>query len=102
MGNALTDRTRQLIRLIDDLSIQAEVKMLFKNNGALYGPPTTEVMERVRFSVIKLAMQGPEMFKVAAELYRVDTRDLLVNAEFANDLMAHEKWCQSLLSAKNV
>ena len=97
----MTARTRQLIELIDDPAVRAEVTALFENDGALYGPPTAEVLEHVRFSVIKLAMQGPKMLQVAGELYRVDTRDLLVNAEFADDLTAHEKWCESMLVPNN-
>jgi hypothetical protein len=93
----ITKRTHQLIELIFDQAIKARVLALFENDTALFGPPTVEVLERVRFSVLKLAMQGPEQLKVAEELYRIDTRDLLVNAEFANDARAHEKWCKSLL-----
>ncbi len=74
---------------------------MFEYDGALYGPPTVEVLERVRFSVIKLAMQGPRLFKVAAELFHIDTRDLLVEAEFADDPIAHEEWCRSMLTAGN-
>jgi hypothetical protein len=93
----LTDRTQSLISLIDDAKIRAEVKALFEKEGALYGPPTTDVLERVRFSVLKLAMQGPKRFLLAAKLYSADTRDLLVSADFANDLNAHQKWCESIL-----
>ncbi|NOS82559.1 MAG: hypothetical protein E8D46_00225 [Nitrospira sp.] len=92
-----TKRTYQLIELISDRAIKARVLALFENDAALFGPPTLEVLERVSFSVLKLAMQGPEQLKVAEELYRIDTRDLLMNAEFANDVRAHEKWCKSLL-----
>ena len=102
MGKPLTDRTRKLLELIDDLSMRDEITSLFESDGSLYGPATTEVLERVRFSVIKLTMQGPGMFQVAAELFRVDTRDLLVRAEFADDLRAHENWCRSMLAGKDV
>lgn len=97
MSKPLTDRTRQLITLIDDSTLRAKVAGLFQEDGALYGPPTVEVLERVRFAVIKLAMQGAEMFDVAAQLFRADTRDLLVNAEFADDVRAHERWCEATL-----
>ena len=102
MVKPLTDRTQQLIDLIGDSAIQDEIKGLFGNDGALYGPPTAEVLERVRFSVIKLAMQGPEVYQMAAELFRVDTRDLLVSAGFADDLTAHEEWCDLVLTNKGV
>lgn len=102
MGKPLTGRTYKLIKLIEDPAIQSEVLTLFESDGALYGPPTTEVLERVRFAVIKLAMQGRQMFLVAVTLYNIDTRDLLVNAEFASDLQAHNKWCESMLQEKTV
>ena len=85
------------MELIDDPGLRDAVTTLFESNGALFGPPTVEVLERVRFSVIKLAMLGPESFALAARLYGVDTRDLLVQADFAHDLKAHEQWCTSTL-----
>lgn len=71
--------------------------MIFEKSGALYGPPTPGVIERVRFAVIKLAMQGSENLEMAETLYCTDTRDLLVCAGFANRLDAHEIWCKSVL-----
>jgi len=97
MIQPLTRRTRQLIELISDQTAKTRVLALFETDGALFGPPTVEVWERVRFAVIKLAMRGPESLGVAEALYRIDTRDLLVNAEFANDLRAHEQWCKGRL-----
>lgn len=97
MIQPLTHRTRQLVELISDQAAKARVLALFETDAALFGPPTVEVWERVRFAVIRLAMQGPQALGAAEALYRIDTRDLLVNAEFADDLKAHEKWCKSLL-----
>ncbi len=102
MGKELTERTQRLIALIDSPDVRAQVTALFETEAALYGPPRVEVLERVRFAVIKLALQGPQMLRVAAELFRVDARDLLVNAGFADDLEAHEKWCKAILAARDV
>lgn len=101
MGQTLTDRTQKLINLIGDPAIQYEVLALFETDAALYGPPTTEVLERVRFAVIKLAMQGRQMFDAAATLYQIDARDLLINAGFTSDLKAHDRWCESILQRKD-
>lgn len=98
MDKHLSPQTQQLIKRIKDPIIQAEVIALFESAGALYGPPTEELLERVRFSVIKLSMEGPKAFFAAAELYRLDTRDLLVNAGFANDPQAHYQWCETILN----
>ena len=64
----LSDRTRQLIQLIDDAAVRSGVRALFENDGALNGPPTIEVLERVRFSVVKLATQGSKMYHVASSI----------------------------------
>ena len=95
MGKELTERTQRLIALIDSPDVRAQVTALFETEAEL-------VSERLRFAVIKLALQGPQMFRVAAELFRVDWRDLLVNAGFADDLEAHEKWCKAVLTARDV
>jgi hypothetical protein len=97
MSSDLTSRTRRLLALIGDEVIKAQILRIFETKAALYGPPTVAVLERVRFSVIKLAMQHPHGIKLAENLYGADTRDLLVNAEFATDLEAHEKWCEVML-----
>jgi hypothetical protein len=93
----LSKRTVDLLRLIKKPDIRTRVDCLFKTEAALYGPPTREVMERVRFSVIKLALQGPEALSSAEQLYRIDTRDLLMNAGFGSDIHAHETWYRSMM-----
>jgi len=102
MNHPLTERTRQLIERITDEAIKTRILALFENEGAFYGPPTIKVWERVFFAVIKVALQGSEGFKNAEDLYRIDTRDLLVSAGFADDLAVHEKWCQTILKNKHV
>jgi hypothetical protein len=92
----LTHRTKQLIALVGDASLQSKMMKLFEEDGALYGPPTTDVLERVRFAVIKLAMSKGSTFDLAARLYRIDTRDLLLEAEF-EDPRAHQQWCDAML-----
>ncbi len=90
----LTKRTEKLIELIADRAIRARVLALLEQQGALFGPLTMEVMERIRFAVVKLALIGAEDLRSAEELYCVDTRDFLVNAGFANDLKA-QRTCSS-------
>ena len=102
MSHPLTERTKLLIELIGEPKIQTQIINLFEDDGALYGPPTVEVLERVRFSVIKLAMEGPEMFKIATDLFKKDTRDLLMNAGFGNSVTEHEAWCEEIFAKNNV
>lgn len=92
-----TTRTVQLLEQIRDLPIRTRVAALFQDDCALYASPTPEVLERVRFAVIKLAMEGPLQTALAERLYHTDTRDLLVCAGFGNDPEAHESWCRAVL-----
>jgi hypothetical protein len=95
----LTARTRRLLALVQDPTTRARLERLFEQPAALIGPPTEQELERVRFAAIKLAMEGERALGAAETLYRVDVRDLLVSAEFASDTRAHERWCESLLTA---
>lgn len=94
MNLPLTPRTRQLIELITDDAIKGRILALFASPVEAFGPP-----ERIWFAVIKLALEGPEDLKRAEDWYRLDPRDLLMNAGFGFDVNAHEKWCKSVLKA---
>lgn len=48
--------------------------------------------ERIRFSALKLSAGDIEKLKHAVELAKQDCRDLLVAAEFADDITAHRRW----------
>ena len=54
-------------------------------------------LERVRFAVIKLSNGNLTDFESAVILAKIDWRDLLVNAEFANDTNAHISWANSVV-----
>jgi hypothetical protein len=88
----LTHRTRQLIELLADEAIKTRILALFASPVTAFGPP-----ERIWFAVIKLALAGPEHLQRAEEWYRIDPRDLLMNAGFGFDPDAHEDWCRSML-----
>jgi predicted outer membrane protein len=92
----LSLRTSQLIDQISDTTLRQQVLTLLSNNAALFGPPTPEMLDQAHFAVIKLAMAGPRGFERAGSLHMLDTRDLLVNAEFANETKAREKWYRSI------
>jgi len=96
----LTERTQRLLDRIGDEAARARLLALFHRQGALYGPPTEAVLERVRFAVIKLAMEGPARLEYAEQLYRIDTRDLLMAAGFGTSLRAHESWCEDVLGGQ--
>lgn len=52
----------------------------------------------ISFTFPATALEGDLALSAAEELYRVDVRDLLVNAEFAIDARAHERWCDARLA----
>lgn len=89
-------RTLSLLARIADAGMRAQVRALLAEEPALCGPPTEEALERTHFAFIKLALEGESSFRVGAELYRIDVRDLLMNAGFALDAKAHEHWYASL------
>lgn len=53
-------------------------------------------MERIRFSVLKLAKENTMSLDSAIELAQKDWRDLLMAAGFGNELNAHEKWAAEI------
>jgi hypothetical protein len=55
-------------------------------------------LERFRFAVIKIADGKVERLKSAVGLAKSDWRDLLMNADFANDIHVHERWADSILN----
>ena len=55
-------------------------------------------LERFRFAVIKIAANNSEKFESAIELAGRDWRDLLMAAEFADLLEAHERWADQELA----
>jgi hypothetical protein len=56
------------------------------------GGGTPENLERVRFGVLKLSEGDLDHLLEAIRLAQTDWRDLLVAADFANDIGAHQAW----------
>lgn len=99
MTEPLSERTKHLVDLIAQSALRADVLTLLSMPSALYGPPTSAVYERIRFSVIKLVLEsGRRGLEFANRTYLEDSRDLLVGAGFADDIHAHDAWADSMLS----
>lgn len=100
----LTERTQKLLALIADETTRNRIETLFKEEAAMFGPPTEAVIERIRFAVIKLALQNASNGRSTVKnrlnnieaLYRADTRDLLMVAEFFQ-VKDHDVWAASML-----
>jgi hypothetical protein len=59
------------------------------------GPNLTEypeLLERIRFAVLKLSHGDLNALQRAIDLAKSDWRDALVSAGFADDIKAHESW----------
>jgi hypothetical protein len=59
------------------------------------GPNLTkypELLERIRFAVLKLSNGDLNALQRAIDLAKLDWRDALVSAGFADDIKAHESW----------
>ena len=89
----MTDRAQRLVNMIKEPELRAQVMAKFQSG---------EQSERIRFAVIKLATRGERAFELAAKLHHTDWRDLLVEAEFADDIHAHEQWCDEMLKEGDV
>ena len=55
-------------------------------------------MERIRFAVIKVSGGDFVKLNAAIEQAKIDWRDLLVAAGFANDTEAHKKWARQVIT----
>lgn len=58
---------------------------------------TPESLQRFRFAALKASSGKMDGLIEAVELAKMDWRDLLVLAGFANNLEAHEKWAKKIL-----
>lgn len=54
-------------------------------------------LERYRFAALKLSEGNLSKLQSAIALAQLDWRDLLVNAEFADDVIAHERWSRDVI-----
>jgi len=62
--------------------------------------PSSESYERFCFAVLKIGKTSKEKLIQAIELGKVDYRDLLVSAGFANSLTIHNNWADKVLEAE--
>lgn len=97
----LTDTTRQLIgKLFNPVDVAPVEYMLVDecgNNLPWCEKYTPEMMERIRFSVLKEARGDINILTNKINLAKLDWRDSLVNAGFADDIHSHELWAQEVL-----
>jgi hypothetical protein len=100
MAVDLTPRTREVtVHLFGSANAPFVEELLVVECGAnlpLYKPATPEGLERIRLAVLKISNGDQDKLFEAILLAKRDWRDVLVWADFANDLDAHTRWAKDL------
>jgi hypothetical protein len=101
MTPPLSSRTKQLVEHLFDSKQAAEAAQWLEEecgNKLPFCRDNDEYkMERIRFAVLKLSQGDLTKLLRAIDLARRDWRDVLVAADFGNDLRAHETWAEEVL-----
>ena len=95
-GVALSAQTRRRLEALFPIECRARAEaLLVEECGAnlpFQADATPETLERIRFATLKLSRGTVDGLCEAVQLAQLDWRDLLVAAEFADDVRAHERW----------
>ncbi|WP_444886466.1 hypothetical protein [Microbulbifer sp. JMSA008] len=78
-------KSREALEVCDMLEIECGTEALSCEGW------TPKQMERIRYAVLRLATEKSMSFE-AINLAKTDWRNLLMAAEFGNEVDAHEKW----------
>jgi hypothetical protein len=92
MSTPLTTGTQQRITMLfrsDDVEL---VSSLMINECGAHLTKYPELLERIRYAVLKLSHGDLDALQRAIDIAKRDWRDALVFAGFANSLKAHESW----------
>jgi len=102
-GPPLSDDTRALVeRQFPPGDREAAARMLLEhcgNNLPYLENGDATSLERFRFAALRIAAGNLERLVQAIALARTDWRDLLVEADFANDTGAHRAWFERCVAA---
>ncbi len=75
---------------------QSEIERLLlaevSENIPWHEKSTPEEMERIRFAIIKLTLANEQNLATAVDQAKRDWRDLLMMADFADDVDEHINW----------
>jgi len=97
----LSDRTRQLIDVFFSDKVKEEAAFFLQYECAQNLPlgkmDTPEGIERIQFAVIKISNGDMDELGKAISLAKTDWRDVLMWADFGNDVEAHNRWANRVL-----
>jgi hypothetical protein len=93
----LSELTREHVARLFPAAAQSEAAALLEEDCGDALPllghrATPQSLERVRFAALKISDGDLTQLRRAVELAKLDWRDLLVAAGFADDVHAHLKW----------
>ena len=92
----LSDNTIKKVGILFPEHLQDEAKKILNEDCGTNLPfcenSDKHSMERIRFAAIKLSNGDLEKLVDAVVLAQTDWRDLLVAADFAEDINAHRRW----------
>ena len=92
----LSDSTREHVDVLFSSAERAEAERLLVEECGdellQFQGPTPTLLERVRFAALRISDGELSQLRVAIQLGQTDWRDLLVAADFADDIHAHERW----------
>jgi len=99
----MTDITKRTMKAIETLFsseeqgiVKDELELNYFTNVAGCNGWSASQMERIWFAVLKSSNGQLSEFKTSIKLANTDFRDLLMIAEFGEDLEAHNKWFKQL------
>ena len=102
MPIALSSRTSSLLQSsfsAEQCSVIGELLVAeISENIPWHHDSTPEGLERIRFAIIKLAMENEKNLHTAVDQAKRDWRDLLMMAGFADDVIEHDHWFQRITS----
>jgi len=93
---SLTGDTLEKIRALFPPELQSNVADILAtecgNNLPFFENADEHQLERIRFAVLKLSNGDLSELKQAIHFAKIDWRDVVVAAGFANSLTAHKEW----------
>jgi len=102
--NLISNKTREIIKKhypLESESVIDQLQEYCENLSEFFSDETNpETYERFCFAILKLAKSSKEKLKTTIEFAKVDYRDLLVSADFANSITIHNEWAKKVLHEK--
>jgi|GEM_PF-132810 len=101
-SQGVTPKTLEIIRILfDPIDVDTAVTLLVENCGnnlPFCDECDSDQLERIRFAALKISDGSMDRLDEAIDLANTDWRDLLMAADFGDDIHVHTVWADSILS----